>query len=224
MDSISDRFRAIARYKGLSITEFEVATGLANGLVGKTKNPSLETVLKVMKRFPDISAHWLLSGEGEMVGESIIPIATEEKPTEEERGVPFLDGERIVAGPPSGYGMDLETTGYVNFPGLNKDMGEFAVRAKGRSMVDHEHPERSIPDGAIVLLSTRFGLNIEWGETFCVATRDGYVIKRLLQGHDENHIKCVSNNEKEGYLPYEIHMDDIIGLTRVTAVISIKTL
>lgn len=217
-NNFKDRFKAVADYKGLSIKEFERVTGLANGLIGKMKNPNIDSFLKVINTFPDINPMWLITGEGSITGPFDIPM------TREPAGIPFLDGEQVVAGPPAGDGANLAPSGYVNFPGLTKEMGDFAVRAKGRSMVDKKHPERSIPEGSIVLLSTKLDLSLQWGETYCLATRNGYVIKRIMPGSDEQHIKCVSNNEEEGYVPYEIHTQDFILLARVTAVITIKNL
>lgn len=224
METIGDRFKAIAKYKELTITEFEVATGMSNGLVGKLKNPSIETILKVANRFPDIDLQWILTGKGNMVAEKERTMLNEiETATKKELGVPFLEGEHVAAGLPAGEGEPLQPTLYINLPGLQCRQGEFAVRAKGRSMVDENHPERSIPDGAIVVVSPWTSSHIEWGETYCVATRSGYFIKRLMPGEDEDHIRCVSNNEAEGYLPYEVLTDDITNVTRVTAVITIKT-
>ena len=223
MSTIGDRFKEIARYKELTVTEFEVATGLSNGLVGKLKNPSIETILKVAKRFPDVSLQWILTGDGDMLSGKVMPITDDDVGEEPPKlvGIPFLDGEHVAAGVPDGEGEPLSAISYITFPGLNCRTGDFAVRANGRSMVDDEHPERSIPDGSIVVVTPWLESHIEWGETYCVATRNGYFIKRLQPGADSNYIKCVSNNEREGYLPYEVHIDDIVNLTRVTAVIKI---
>ena len=224
MNNIKERLKAIARYKELSVTKFEGETGLSNGLVGKVKKPNIETILKVVNRFPEINLQWLLTGDGDMVGEAKKNMPEEKEIQNKRQGIPLLDGEHIAAGLPSGKAEPLQDIDYINFPGIKNKIGDLAVKAKGRSMVDTEHPERSIPDGAIVVLSTRHGSYIEWGETFCIATRDGYTIKRLQPGHDENYVKCVSNNEKEGFIPFEIPTKDIITIKRVTAVITIKTL
>ena len=140
-------------------------------------------------------------------------------------GIPLLDGEQVRAGALSGFGQPLEPVDTIRLPELRgwRD-GDFAVRANGRSMIDPTRPEQSIPDGAIVVLRPWLDRNIHWGEMYCIYTQEGYAIKRIMKGDDEQHIKCVSNNEAEGYEPYQVERDSILGIARVTAIISVKTL
>lgn len=223
MKDIKERFKAIAKHKGLSVTEFEMAAGLSNGLVGKIKNPNVETILKVANRFPDISLQWLLTGNGDMEGD-IREEIYEEKTSNKKEGIPFLDGEHVAAGLPSGIAEPLEQVDYIHMPNLITRPGDFAVRAKGRSMIDKEHPETSISDGTIVVVSPWTEAFMEWGEIYCIATRSGYAIKRLMESDKEGYIKCVSTNADEGYAPYDVPTNDIVSITKVTAIINLKLL
>jgi len=65
-----DRIKDIIKFSGLSDRAFALKCGinqptLFNQLKG-IRAISLDTVLSVCKTFPDVSAEWLLRGEGEM--------------------------------------------------------------------------------------------------------------------------------------------------------------
>jgi transcriptional regulator with XRE-family HTH domain len=69
MDMI-ERIRAIAKEKSKSMASFSAAIGipqptLNNQMLGQRKI-SLETIYAILDTFPDVSAEWLLRGEGEM--------------------------------------------------------------------------------------------------------------------------------------------------------------
>ena len=99
----------------------------------------------------------------------------------------------------------------------------FFISARGRSMLDISDPSHSIPDGAMVMCRPKSGSFIEWGEIYCVATREGYVIKKLMPSEDDAYIRCVSTNEAE-FPPYEIPKAEIVGIGRVIAVVSVLRL
>lgn len=139
-------------------------------------------------------------------------------------GIPMLDGEQVRAGSLVGVGEPLKYIDIIRLPELRWRDGDFAVRANGRSMIDPVRPDQSIPDGATVILRPWTESYIQWGHTYCIATANGYAIKRLQPGTDEDHIKCVSNNEGEGFAPYQIARSDIHGIAIVTAIINLTTL
>jgi hypothetical protein len=45
-----------------------------------------------------------------------------------------------------------------------------------------------------------------------------------MPGGDAERIKCVSNNEAEGYAPYQVSRSDLRGIAIVTAIIHLTTL
>jgi len=66
-----DRILLILQIKNLSSSKFaeEIGvqrSGISHIISGRNK-PSLEFVQKLLNRFPDISAEWLISGKGEMI-------------------------------------------------------------------------------------------------------------------------------------------------------------
>ncbi|MCM1031615.1 MAG: helix-turn-helix domain-containing protein [Oscillibacter sp.] len=69
MDKIVDRVRSIIDFYGFSVRGFAKNTGINQQTLYKCINgriPSVELLQKILSAYPDISAEWLLMGEGEM--------------------------------------------------------------------------------------------------------------------------------------------------------------
>ena len=67
--SIVDRIRQIIKYKGISERRFCIEIGVSNGFLAKVKDVGSEKVKKILITYPEISAKWLITGEGKMIGE-----------------------------------------------------------------------------------------------------------------------------------------------------------
>ena len=143
--TIKERTIEFVNYLGITMKDFERKCYLSSGYVTSMRKGFGEQKLNnVLTAFPQLNRDWLLYGEGEMLKPEV------EKGPEE--GIPFLDGEQVRMGALSGFGQPLEPTDRIILPYLNYREGDFAVRANGESMIDTKRPERSIPDGAIVVL------------------------------------------------------------------------
>lgn len=68
------RLKAVVAYSSLSDRAFALRCGLKQPTLDKqlrgTRSVSIETIIAVAKAFPEISADWLLCGEGEMLRSS----------------------------------------------------------------------------------------------------------------------------------------------------------
>lgn len=53
---------------GISIRAFEEACGLTNGVIAsiKVKGPSVDVLMKISDKFPELDMNWLISGRGQM--------------------------------------------------------------------------------------------------------------------------------------------------------------
>lgn len=65
--SIKSRIFQVIDYKRVSILAFEKALGFSNSYIRNTKNISAENCAKILSLYPDISAEWLMRGQGEML-------------------------------------------------------------------------------------------------------------------------------------------------------------
>ena len=67
----------ILRAKNITARQFAEEIGIQpsgmSHILGGRNNPSLDFAVKVLKRYPEIDANWLLLGKGAMYGESLTP-------------------------------------------------------------------------------------------------------------------------------------------------------
>lgn len=68
-----DRINLILRAKNITAKQFAEEIGIQpsgmSHILGGRNNPSLDFVNKVIRRYPEIDANWLLLGKGEMYGD-----------------------------------------------------------------------------------------------------------------------------------------------------------
>ncbi len=65
--SVIDRIKEINSYKGISVRQFCIEVGIANGYLDKVKDVGSEKLLKILNTYPEISPEWLLTGQGSML-------------------------------------------------------------------------------------------------------------------------------------------------------------
>ena len=70
MDNFLDRLKHVIDNHCKSVREFEQQVQVPNATFSKMlkhgSDTSIENLLKIFKRYPDIDANWLLKGEGKM--------------------------------------------------------------------------------------------------------------------------------------------------------------
>lgn len=187
---------------------------------GRTK-PTQRFVDAFLMAFPDVSAEWLMYGEGEMLkSESGTQSFTE--------GSPYFSALTIQGGAPNGNGDEAFTlanmSGRILIPGLPMGNDIPYIRVRGNSMLNRNDTANSIPAGSIIGIRKCQSSVIRWGEVYAFMTADGPVVKKLLPCEDNEYVRCVSFNEEDGYYPFDLPKSEIIGsLYDVVAVISITT-
>lgn len=211
---LKGRIMQFIERKGLTVQQFEKMCGLSNGSVKRMGDYTrLETLDKISNTFPELDPNWLRTGKnpnGTILG-----------------SVPYFDEEIFTGGYLQGEGnslMESHQVEIVKLPMLKSKDGDFAVQVHGRSMIDNEHPEMSINDGAIVCLRPWRENFIEYGERYAIATNSGFSVKYITPSDKEGYIKCTPANTAENFAPYYINMEDITGLAKVTAIINIQIL
>ena len=77
--TVKDKIFAFLEEKGISKTEFYTETGIEpSNFKGKNKEslPGSAMLVKILTRYPDLSADWLLTGQGEMLKQNVPSVAT----------------------------------------------------------------------------------------------------------------------------------------------------
>lgn len=181
----------LLKSKGLVHTQKDLAdaigkseTDVSSGLKGRGKLPSLKMLLRVADAFPDvISREYMETGEGS-VG----------LPDSETR--PHFEAD-VAAG--FMVGLSPADDGHQRrdilsfFPPY-----DFTISVKGNSM------EPTIHDGD--LLACRFAddrYNVPFGKVCVIDTKDGAVVKVLLQGDDCALLRSLNPKFKDYTVPYD---------------------
>lgn len=217
---VREKIKQVLREKSITESSFSKEIQMKQQTVNRQlKGESLlssSLVESFLNTFPYVSSEWLLRGKGEMyLQDNTVMLSAETT-----GGIPFYD-HAIECGTPADFNACIEADkadGKIMLPNIQ---GDFALVAHGDSMIDVEHPDRSIPSGAIVVLRKIDEITfIRWGEVYALATRDGFVIKRIMP-LDSDNIECHSFNGAE-FPPFRLSKSEIVGLARVIAVVNYR--
>lgn len=95
------------KFKGLNDNKITIETGISNGLIGKARKRgalSQENISKILHRYPELDANWLLTGNGDMLktnlmAESINKVSEPERkpPDDKDQMIIELQQHRIVS-------------------------------------------------------------------------------------------------------------------------------
>ncbi|MFV0420012.1 MAG: helix-turn-helix transcriptional regulator [Dysgonomonas sp.] len=215
--------RAFSRTVGIS-------TSVTENIVGKRKsNPSFEVMEKIANSIQELNGEWLLTGKEPMLKtettqyNSNISIASEDNILYGSPDIarPFLDIAENNINLANGF-----TSAIIEADSKNMSIPfvrdyDFSLRLHGDSMVNNDNPKRSIEDGDIVACRFWKESYICWGEVYALATTNGYIIKKIIPSDIPNHIKCVSFNEKNSYLPYDLPLSHVSEWAIVVGKVSI---
>ena len=87
---------------------------------------------------------------------------------------------------------------------------DMAVHIYGESM----YPD--IPNGSVVYVQRINPQSfVPWGQAFILDTKNGPLLKYLAPGTDNEHVKCISANHDPKFAPFEVPVDDILGIYKV---------
>lgn len=178
----------------------------------------------------NVSAEWLLTGEGEML-KPTTPVSAKVPPmlyTEEShpvlhatkspkrgKGIPLIPLNALAGFPlDSQYGVSIEDCEYYNIPEFERKGADFLIRVSGDSMIPLYY------SGDLVackkLASIQF---FQWGTIYTLETSQGVLIKRIQESveHDDC-ILCVSENSTIHH-PFLLPKSDIRSLSIIIGLV-----
>ena len=211
--SVSERFVKCAEYligtrKLRNQAELVRLLGLSKGYVSQLmsgkREPSETIVSNLCARFPELNAQWIMTGAGEMTQDVGL------RPVEE-----FIEPNTVPmlpifaqAGHLTEWSEGIEEAKCERVISPVKDI-DMAIHIYGESM------SPDIPNGAVCYVRRVTGKVIDYGRAYILDTVDGPVVKYLMPGSDDEHIRCQSANSDPKFAPYEIKKADILGMYRV---------
>ena len=231
--TIKEKILAFLKAKDIKKVEFFEKTGIQSSNfkgANLTSAPGSEMLVKILTIYPELSAEWLLTGEGEMLKtnrisrhnsvEQVPVVEYKDSEIPQVKQIPELQNNhtrpRIPLNAAAG-GLSVALSSVSEseceqmpvIPSLPKY--DFTIVARGESM------EPVIESGDE--LACRFiteSAFIQWGRIHVLDTAQGIVVKRIVES--DGHILCRSDNK--GYPDFPIskeeiyHMALVVGLLR----------
>lgn len=72
-NTVKERIMIFIEFKAMKPATFERLCGLSNGTLKQMKNePRLSNIEKILETFPELNREWLLTGNGEMLNNTVI--------------------------------------------------------------------------------------------------------------------------------------------------------
>lgn len=208
IEKFIERLDAFMESEGINDNQMTITAGLSVGLIGKCRKSgngmASDSIEKILRAYPVLSADWLITGEGEMY---------KKEDEHEVKSVPLVPIDAIA-----GHGLpvfgDLSYDDYYVVREFREC--DFLVRVKGDSM------SPKFTGGDIVACKkVENMIFFQWGRVYVIYTQSqGVMIKRVQPSEKPDCIKCVSDNEK--YAPFDVPTDDIVALALVNGSISLE--
>ena len=220
-----DRFDKYMKYKGLNDNKVTIQLALSVGTLGKSRKSdrdlSDKVVEKILNFYTDLNRVWLLTGEGEMIKNNLIPQQYFGGDTEKQKsGEPQMFIVPLMPISAKGGTLD-EFSRSIMENDCEKVLSpikgaDFAITVCGDSM------SPDYPSGCHILIKKiEERAFIDWGKVFVLDTVNGTIIKKLMPvADDPSKIRCISINPE--YPPYEISLEYVRGIYRVLMCMSLK--
>jgi|GEM_PF-475459 hypothetical protein len=226
MERAIDRFDSYMKRKGLTDSQVTKDLGLSNGLLGKSRKKDRDMSRNIANSainfYEDLSAAWLLTGEGPMLVNNSendlvntfnasAPAPSPPSNIEEIKSyeVPLLPldaiGGRLDGFAPNGVTISQCET--ITSPFKNAAL---AIRVKGQSM------SPIYPSGCMLFIVKNNGGWLDWGKVYVLDTDNGVIVKQLSPSQKgEEYICCKSFNNSPEFAPFDIPHTSIYGIYRV---------
>lgn len=212
--------------EGINITSMEKMIGASKGVLSRAIKQGTDIQAKwlsaIVENYPQYSASWLLTGEGNMCRneesppaepiDGSIPLAHPAHSPGE--GIPLIPisamagaftGEHTV--------LEYECERFVvpTFKGA-----EFLISVKGSSM----YPKYNSGDIVACKRLSMSDIFFQWNKVYVLDTDQGPLIKRVKPGSDTGHVLIVSDNVH--YEPFELALEQIHHVALVVGVIRLE--
>ena len=204
---INQRVIEIVNGKAKSIRNFAFAIGVPertiNTYVKTERTPSLEVIDAILRKFPDISAEWLIRGEGNMLKEEDAPKISYTS------GVPYYNVDFIG-------GFDLVLNDQTINPEYNIDFKTYNSADCWCNVTGHSM-EPEISQGDIIALKELHDWKtyIPSGEIYALVTTEHRTIKRVSPSKREGYLVLTPSNPAPEYVAQEIPLSIVQRVYRV---------
>lgn len=202
--TISHQIEMLINDLGISVEEFcqsiDIPQSSILSLFKHGTRPSLKVLAAILSTYPDISAEWLMLGEGEMRKKQSTMLYA----APVEGAIPYYENLPVSAGQLDMVEGEEQPTGYVKIPGVS---AKWLFPVIGCSM----KPEINPGDIIGVNVVERWD-RVEPDKIYMIITNEERMIKRLRIDNESDEILwCISPN----YPEFKIQKSDIKHIYQV---------
>jgi phage repressor protein C with HTH and peptisase S24 domain len=238
ISTIKERILSFLEYKGIKKADFYQTTGVADSnFKGKNlySQPGSDVLVKILTSYPDISAEWLLTGNGPMLKTKATPNAsptgggynsspkdTNKVPNKQEKearrstkGIPLIPLDAVAGFPAAADndGVYMEDCEHYSIPEFEAKGANFLIRVSGDSMMP-------LYNNGDIIACRKISdiLFFQWGSIYVLDTSQGALVKRVEEAEDDaDSILCISENPR--FKPFHLPKSDIRSLSTIIGLV-----
>lgn len=214
----TDRIKEYIHYKGITKYKFCLDLGFSNKFLDNSNNMGTNKACKILHYYPDINAHWLLTGEGKMLREypteDIIGSnhTTITKKTAQNKKIPLYDLESVSSLKELFILDPNNAINLIDVPNIPKCHGAITI------IGDTMYPV--LKSGDIICYKEIAIENIFFGEIYLLSIRlsktEEYITLKYIHKSDKGDDFLKLANENPNYEPNDI------PISKITAVAIVK--
>ena len=220
--TVKERINQFIDYKGIKINSFETSIGVSKSYWNNTQKVSAEVVGEILRVYSELSAEWVMTGQGEMIKQEpvhIYPAKYTEK--KQEGSIKLYDLEASANLHTLFLRRDENILGEINVP--NVPVCDGAVYVKGDSM----YPLLKSGDIIAYKIIKPEVQNIFYGEMYLLSIDmdgDEYLTVKYVNRSDrgEEWIRLDSFNKY--YEPKDFPLSSVRAMALVKLSISVHTM
>lgn len=206
-DAVLQRIKSLINSEGISITSLSKSIGIPqptlNRQINGESSMNLITINSILNHYKDVSAEWIMRGEGSMKKEEDAPKISYTS------GVPYYNVDFIG-------GFDLVLNDQTVNPEYNIDFRLYNKADCWCNVTGHSM-EPEISQGDIIALKELHDWQtyIPSGEIYAIVTTEQRTIKRVSPGKHEGYILLTPSNPSPEYVPQEIPLSIVQRVYKV---------
>lgn len=217
MKTILARFKEIANNEMISISHLEASIGASKGVLSRAINNNTDIqvkwLLRLIEKYPNYNAEWLLTGNGPMLRNQISPSKNSKA---EDATIPLYDIKNNTdVKNLFSQNTSFNPVDFIRIPcGTNC---EGALYIKDDSM----YPLLNIGDIVLFKALSNISSNVLWGSLYItyveIKNEVYFFIRNLYKSNKKNFIILDPHNKN--YQPIELPIDSIKGIALVKSFI-----
>ncbi|MBC7642814.1 MAG: hypothetical protein H7174_10835 [Flavobacterium sp.] len=205
------RLDKFINFSNLNDNKLTISCGISNGLIGKARNRgslSQENISKILLKYENLDANWLMTGRGKMINENYIF-------NKNRKCLSIIPVENMI-----NFHNDNENLSdnlLINrFLPSNISYSDFLIEIKNNINTQ----KYSIGDYLACKKLSLEDVFFQWNNICVLDTAFGIWIKKIMKGKDEDHFLILSENQS--YDPFEIHISEIKAIALVLGVVKLE--